>query len=358
MSTGTDGWGMTVYVSKNPRECAPFHVYYDINRDGDPPDQVALPDAAALSFLMPDSSAAEWMVLRPPMGTGMLAWTCALPAGAQFVILNTSGYKQMFTVGPSDSASVSSSCWRNATSGITTSSRYGSLDASVYRALLSPSDSPISIADQFNQVEMPGTIGLDIIHVSLGAATGREGKNSPSFSSAATPTTTTMGVTSSATRLPQAPDGPPGTTASPSSASPSISHTHSSKKPAGNSPSTPAPLPSATQSPKGGPSKRGFIIGAVLAALALGALLGAFVVIILKRRTHLKSRALASARGSEAAQVSAFVVLSEGAEDRVRNGNSKRAADWHDELEMGTVDPRTRMWTAVSEDLPSYRSSV
>ncbi|EJD34579.1 hypothetical protein AURDEDRAFT_176387 [Auricularia subglabra TFB-10046 SS5] len=168
-STGTDSWGMMVYVSKDPRECEPFLVYYDISREGDPPGPVVLPDDAAVSFLTPDSSLTEWMELRPPMGTGILSWTCALPAGTQFAILNRSGFKQMFTVGPSSESSATGDlCWRNASS-VTTSSPYGSLNARVYRSLTANSYTPTSIPDQFNQVQMPSNRGLDIIHVSLGA---------------------------------------------------------------------------------------------------------------------------------------------------------------------------------------------
>ncbi|EJD44899.1 hypothetical protein AURDEDRAFT_124978 [Auricularia subglabra TFB-10046 SS5] len=157
-----------MYITGAPRECGPFRLYYSIDRGGDPPSDLVLPDAAAISFLTPDADLTEWMVLRPPMGTGILTWTCTLRSGKQFVVRNGSGFKQVFTVG---TASSDAPCGQNATSVIT-SSTYGSLDARAYNALTAQNYVPMSIspANQFSSHAMPSTAGLKVDTINLGAA--------------------------------------------------------------------------------------------------------------------------------------------------------------------------------------------
>ncbi|EJD38166.1 hypothetical protein AURDEDRAFT_116603 [Auricularia subglabra TFB-10046 SS5] len=293
VSVGHDNWGMKVYISDSPRECAPFRLYYDINRDGDPPNGLVLPDDARVSFLTPDSALNEWMVLRPPMGKGMLSWTCTLRAGKQFVVRNRNGYKQVFTVGSSSSGT---QCGQNAPT-VTTSSSYGSINAQVYKSLTANNYAPTSIspANQFSGANMPSTAGLSVINVPLGAAVPNPPANeTPGETSNLVPDDkTTTPVDRSTSTAPGATDEPSSTGTSERGQA-TVDPGSVPNNPDSGSDDDPSDSPP-VQNPGGGSSESkgsgtniGAVVGGIIAALVLGALAGALFVCLARRRRRQK----------------------------------------------------------------------
>lgn len=91
--------GVDLVMSSPIRECAPISIWYNFTETGVqlPPD-TTLPAAGALSFHTPDEAKDQWMILSPPMGTGVFAWDSPMTAGQKFVLRGVAGYEDIITV--------------------------------------------------------------------------------------------------------------------------------------------------------------------------------------------------------------------------------------------------------------------
>ncbi|EJD50528.1 hypothetical protein AURDEDRAFT_112166 [Auricularia subglabra TFB-10046 SS5] len=169
LSVGNDNWGLQLHLSRSPQECAPLHLFFNITRSPDAPKNIVLPDAAAVSFLTPDSAQDAWMILQPLDGAGVLEWVCPLRAGKQFIVRGVGDYEQLFTVA-ARKPPLPSECGQGAPT-VTSSSPYGTLIDEVFHSYTAASYGPTSItpANQFAATSFP--IGqFSTYEVHLGAA--------------------------------------------------------------------------------------------------------------------------------------------------------------------------------------------
>lgn len=89
--------GLDLVITYPIYACQPVEIWYNFTDADLPADQV-LPDAGAVSFHTPNANQYQWMVVAPPIGTGVFSWTCPLPPGHKFVLRAVMDYEQILTV--------------------------------------------------------------------------------------------------------------------------------------------------------------------------------------------------------------------------------------------------------------------
>ncbi|KAH7103200.1 hypothetical protein BKA62DRAFT_697627 [Auriculariales sp. MPI-PUGE-AT-0066] len=164
LGIGNTRHGFDLIMAPNPpQSCTPLRIWYNLTIIAG--KDVSLPGDAAIKFFTPESSMQLWMTLKPQIGAGILSWIVPLRPGKQFVIQNSDGFEQAFTV-----SAGTGTCDFDAAQ-VTSSSIFGELNTNAFNRLRSETFSTFSFADndKFRRKDFPSG-SFTVQSVSLGAA--------------------------------------------------------------------------------------------------------------------------------------------------------------------------------------------
>ncbi|KAH7105167.1 hypothetical protein BKA62DRAFT_691882 [Auriculariales sp. MPI-PUGE-AT-0066] len=182
VALGNVQWGLDIIMSSPVRECASMNFWYNFTTTGvELPPEIHLPESGAISFHTPDTAKDQWMVFSPPMGTGVLSWSCPLAAGQTFLLRGVADYEEIVTVEKNGNG-----CTQQGPPATTTFD-HGTLALPIFTSFLAAQYpiTSLSTTSAFRSTAFP-TGSFPTETVPLGLAVGAT--NTPSSQSTTTPT--------------------------------------------------------------------------------------------------------------------------------------------------------------------------